>query len=71
MHRALVSDLRLPRCADTSSDMAGHEHIAKLCVPEWAWCRCWRVHFGRDRAMNTDRGGRLPAMRGVGREARP
>ncbi len=37
MHRALVSDLRLPRCADTSSDMAGHEHIAKLCVPEWAY----------------------------------
>ena len=36
MHRALVSDLRLPRCADTSSDMAGHEHIAKLCAPERA-----------------------------------
>ncbi len=36
MHRALVSDLRLPRCVDTSSDMAAHEHVAKLCVPERA-----------------------------------
>ena len=36
MHRALVSDLRLPRCADTSSDMAGHEYVAKLWVPERA-----------------------------------